>query len=615
MYYSCSISNFEGVMKKHIPSIILMISCIGFWGVSGKAFSQTLSSDKPKGEVERSMQTNLNWNLQNALLLYYPETKFVVNTRVKVSKASVKRPLPRLPEALLSKDLKNLPGLPYIPDDLSKAPAEEAQATHLQESPDGNPYRLDRILVNVLVDRSLSDSDWSFIRRFVGMTANLDASRGDQVRIEAAEFPEKASFSAQPATPEKEKPVEAAEQLPADKSPLPFWLPYAFAAGLAVFLLILFFVGQRGLLKQLKQSPLPTAQTTATPAPAPEMATAPGKPVAEAETGRDVSALEVLKTSAIDAFVGSPAACAKVLNDWIDAGGEAAYAGMAVLFTSVSRSLVDLVQPYLGQERSEALHREMATLHDPDVPAQAREQVLKRFDEEIRRLALREKFDSREDALSFLQQMSDDQLQHLLKPLKTGVMAIVLAQLRSNRAAKILKMIEPEERRAVLAAMANIERIPADVYQHVARQLAARAQELKKMRYVRANGVDALVKVMDHLDEDTQNGTLEYLQTQNVELAKKVREQFMTFDELIRQPGERLRQAALAVDREVLAKSLVTLDEQVVENIINSLPEKLGELVRASLEVNHDISEKEVSSARRTLLRSARGKTGQKILT
>ena len=69
----------------------------------------------------------------------------------------------------------------------------------------------------------------------------------------------------------------------------------------------------------------------------------------------------------------------------------------------------------------------------------------------------------------------------------------------------------------------------------------------------------------------------------------------------------------MEVDRETLAKSLLTVDEQTVEKILQSLPEKLGELVRASLESNSGISEDEVSEARRSLMRTLRGKKAQKV--
>lgn len=604
-------------MRKVILPLTMLLFVSSWWNKTPNGFGQTFKADKPLGEVEQSMEANLNWNLQNALLLYYPETKFVVNTKVQLRKVTPKRTLPKLPDALLSKDLKNLPGLPYLPKDLGGAQAEEQTSQNLREQVDVASYRVNRVFVNVLVDQSLSDKDWAFIRRFTTMTANLEPARGDQVRIEALQFPSRSSFAAAQEEPGPDPPEPAPVTEPApttNEEQARDLFPYLFAAGLAVLLLIMFMVGQRSLAKQLNRK---EGQQPQTPSPAPVAAlqAPPQKEETQKSTTKETenAVVEVLKSNTIDSIVGAPAVSARVFNSWIDQNGDLAYVDISTIFVTVSVSLFDLVEPYFGQERSQEVHKQVALISEKDVQEKS-EPLLKKFDEDIRRLALKEKFDEKEDALSFLHQMSDDQLQHLLKPLKTGVMAIVLAQLQSNRAAAILKSLELEERKAVLAAMGNIERIPADVYQHVARQLAGRAQELKRMRYVKADGVDALVQVMDHLDEETQSGTLDYLQTQDVALAKKVKNQFTTFDDLVKNPGDRLRQAALAVDRDVLATSLTTLDETDIEKIISTLPEKLGEMVRASLESKHDVSEKEVTEARRTVLRTLRNKKSPEVI-
>ena len=266
-----------------------------------------------------------------------------------------------------------------------------------------------------------------------------------------------------------------------------------------------------------------------------------------------------------------------------------------------------MLEPYLGQENSTLVKQKMAAMHSEEIEKQAAG-ALHRFDEEMRNFMVSDKTANETDALSFLHQMSDDQLQHLLKPLKTGVVAIVLAQLRANRAAKILEKFDAQQKKAALAAMGNIERIPSDVYQHIARQLAARAQELKKMRYVRANGVDALVKVLDYMDTTTQTEALDYLQAQDLDLSQKVSKRFLTFEQIVASSNDRLREVALETDREMLAKSLVTLDQETVENIISRLPEKLGEMVRASMEMHENATEDEIAEARRGVMRVVRNK-------
>ncbi len=594
--------NHEGrkVNKTKIFSILL-ISIF----TTSIIFAQGEIGVRALADIESSMEANLTWNLQNALLLYYPETKFVVKANVELQKVKLKRELPKLPDALLSKELKNLPGLPYIPENLDGTQAAETNTANLRAELQTNRYDVRRIRLNVLVDRSLSENDMSFIRRYVTLIADLNPKRGDQVRIEAYTFPVKADFIKQ----EETTPVLPVKPELEPANHVWDWKPYAFAAGFALLLLVLFLIGLRSIVKNLKHNSKAAVATKSEPA-SPESAGRADFSLERETSSHDVASL---KSSLIDTMVGLPAASAKVFHRWIDSKGDEGVTDVAILLASVSKPLIELVAPYLGQETTETIQHQIVILEESDLQEKSPD-LLKQFDEDIRTLALKTSKDATEnDELAFLNQMTDDQVQHLIKPLKVGVAAIVLAHLRANRAAKALSKMGADSRKAVLAAMGNIERIPSDVYQHLARQLAARAGELKKMRYVRANGFDSLVKVMEHLDEDAQDDTINYLHTQDVNLAKKVSEKFMTFNQLFEMPEEKLAEMAVDFDREALARSLVSVDEETVEKMINSLPEKLGELVRASLDANLDISEDEISQARRNLMRSVRAKHSHKV--
>lgn len=586
----------------------LLFSAVIIFGFKPVFAIQSFRAEKPLGEIEKSMEDNLTWNLQNALLLYYPENKFVVNTRVKLQKVSPKTILPELPDALLSKDLTNLPGLPYLPESFGEP--REAPQDNLRSQIDKKRFEVQRIRVDILVDRSLGQKDWSFIRRFVNLTANLEPSRGDAVRIEGLDFPEKADFfppeEETVATPALTEPSSTTEPFNEPQKSEIDWLPYFFAAGLAILLLLLFWAGQRNIAKYLRPSEQAASKTKVLSSS--EAITLPSRAaVNDSSKNEIVQSSEALKARVIDVIVGAPNASSKVFSNWIEEQGDEGLFHTAIVLSVVSRSLTNLMEPHFGQQLTIDIHQRI-TLLTPDEVEQNSVRLLTQFDGEANKLILKDKYDSEVDAMEFLNHMTDNQLQHLIKPLKTGVMAIVLAQLKTNRTAKLISKLDSDERKIVLAAMGNIDKIPADVYQHIANQLAVRANDLQQMRYVRANGTDALVKVLDYMDEDEQNETIEYIQTKDAYLARKVNKQFMTFGQLINQSSDKMREVALEIDRETLAKSLVTLDDTVVEGIINSLPEKLGELVRASLEVNINIPESEVADARRAMMRKLRQK-------
>ncbi len=571
------------------------------------ALSQAQSRLYPEGSVEAleaSMEANLSWNLENALLAYFPHNKFVVRADVELEKRTPQADLPRLPDALLSRDITNLPGLPYIPGQAGDDRPAEPHA-QIEQQPDG--IAIKSIRTTVLVDAAFTEQDRTFIRKLVALISGMEPARGDRVRVEALPFPVKTSQAQnEPAVPEQETGLPPAPAGQEEKTALADspWFPYLFAAGLAVLLVALFLIGLRSITRHLRAPQTDNPKNNeAIPA-----AVRPGQEarVQQADEARKRSHLSEMKTATIDAIVGTPAASARVFQQWMQKNGHQGVRETAIVLAAASPRLLDLLAPYLGPEASGSVQLELDRMAKDELEARSPE-LLKQFDQDLRFLALQARRHSEEDdALAFLYQMSDDQLQHLIKPLKPGVKAIVLAQLRPERTAKLLKNMEPEARRSLLAAMGNIERIPSDVYRKIARQLAERARELEKMRFVRANGLEALLDVLETMDEQEQEETLAWIETQDMALAQRLRRRFMTFSDFVELPEEKLREYAFAVDRELLAKSLVRVDDQTVEKIISSLPDRLAELVQASIEANQDAPEDDVARARRQVLRAVR---------
>ncbi len=589
-------------MKRTVKPVVLLLLVWNILPPALPAQSRLYPAHSVEA-LEASMEANLSWNLENALLAYFPHNKFVVRADVELEKRTPQADLPKLPDALLSRDITNLPGLPYVPDQPSANSAREETADTAQQ-PAG--IVINRIRTTVLVDDAFSEQDRTFIRKLVALISGLDPSRGDRVRVEALPFPVKPEPQEPDQLQQQDEVPASPLQKPAEESALAqsAWFPYFFAAGLAILLVALFLFGLRSIVRHLR----PPAGENAENPPA---ASAHALPAREQEKQRSEavkqrSELTEMKAATIDAIVGTPAATARVFQQWMQKNGQQGVRDTAIVLAAASPRLLDLLSPYLGPEASGAIQLELDRL-DKEEQKERSLALLKLFDQDLRFLALQaRRHAEEEDALAFLYQMSDDQLQHLIKPLKPGVKAIVLAQLRPERSAKLLKTMEPEARRSLLASMGGIERIPSDVYRKIARQLAERARELEKMRFVRANGLEALLDILETMDEQEQEETLAWIETQDMDLAQRVRRRFLTFNDFVELPGEKLREYAFAVDRELLAKSLVRVDDEVVGKIISSLPDKLAELVQASIEANQDAPEDDVARARRQVLRAVR---------
>ena len=578
-----------------------LVLCFSLAAVSASGQETYLST---RETLEKQFENHLTWSIQSALSDYFPERTFVVKADVRLVPVVPKRELPPLADPLPDQEITRLPGLPVMPDDNTGTQNQMEERRRMLSRLQESRLSVKWVRVQVLVDEQLGEEEVRFLRRLVALTADLDPGRGDRVRIERMRFPGPLEPEVQQEESAPDVPVSPPPE-PETQKAAPFWLPFWFMAGLALMLLALFLFGLNKISRQLAgmiRAPSAPGQSENGSRPAVRH----GIHEHADHDRQEEEKKQALRSGVIESLVGTPASSARVLSQWIHQEGEIGHKKVAVLLASTSRSLIDLVGPYLGPEDAARVQLQMDRLEQEDLEA-LEWRVLNQFDHDLRQMALRARKEYEgEDALAFLYKMTDDQLLHLIKPLKKGVKAIVLAQLRPDRAAKLLQAFDAEARKEILAAMGNIEKIPADVYQHIARQLAARARELQNMRFVRADGIESLVDVLEQMDEKTQDETLQFLATQDVELAEKVRRRFLSFQDILQLPGEELRELAVHVDRELLARSLVKVDEKATNRILNALPDRLAEMVRASLETLDDVPEEEVARARREVLRKAR---------
>ncbi len=582
---------FDEFLKKVIIAGILLGLPICSLG------AQSRMNDNSLENIENTMEANLSWNLETALLNYFPETKFVVKANVQLEKVRQVTALPPLPDVLLKREVTSLPGLPFIPGQERQKAKQNDKFRSVAEK---SNVKVKRLTVNVLVDNSFTEGDWAFIRRLVSLSADMDPRRGDRVSVEAFDFPVKSNYFNSPPpkiSADSNAQNAFAQSLFPDEQKAGFdWRPFIFAAVLAGIFLIILFWGMNSILKKLNQEP---AIEKEAPLPARQE-----KQSAEADQEKD--AQFAMKSSVVDAIVGTPAAAADVIKDWVKNDAGSGVRDAAVLFRATSKNLNKFLAESLGAQISADVQEQIDLLPQDEID-RAGAEVVKKFDENLRNTALSAiRNEEESDALAFLHQLTDDQLLHLIKPLKDGVLAIVLAQLQPERAFRIIKSLDPRKQPAALAAMGNVEKVPADVYQHIAKQLLTRAKDVEKMRFVRADGIDALVNILDFMDDFDQEQILEYIDTQDLNLSQRIRAKYMTFNQLVELPAEKMRELAFTVDRDLLAKSLIHVDDVTVNRIIEALPDKLAEMVQASLEAGSEVSEEEVTRARRQLMRTVR---------
>jgi len=561
--------------------------------------TRAASSDDQRARLSRGYERAVH----DALTRYFADNTFLVRATVDLDEDD------DASGRASSGTVANLPGLPYQPFDL-----------RIPGSPD---EKLQAVELDVLVDTAYTQRDRDFIQYLATVAANLDTSRGDEIRVGRAVFPRddrsfrKPDASAEALSAGREAESDRDTVVRADSSKslreeflerLIWVLPLVVVC---LFMLVGLWLVRRPAVRRIpeamkariwkprrddddppSQGPIDEAPPSRSRAKA-----APSVP-APAPDGAD------LRPFLVNAFVGEPRICGQILRSWIDRDVTKGLSDTGLLLSGGNARLLDLVRDVLGKDASHALEARLA-VHD-EVKESDFLVAAKEFRREYQNATLHGSDTRDGDLFGFLEQLNEAQILHILKDEPLGISGFALAQVSPTKAGSILQKLDAPTRARLMYAIGNVTQIPRDVYKEVADRLSLKAMEVANMKFVAADGVESLVQLIDKLPIDQQFQYIHALSEVDLNLAKKVREKTITFPELAALPDRFLAAQIQAVEPETLALILPKLDKEQRARFLSLLPERMRLLLDSAMETRRNATPADVESAQNRLLRSVR---------
>lgn len=593
-------------------------------GVAASAHGQAPNPRMPMdeaGKLARYYETFAGKTLSR----YYEETTFLVKAKVEMEPpgGSVD---PDFDFGAGSEAPSQLPGLPFLPDAAEPASLADAQ-------PAAGPAT---VTLDVLVDTSYSERDIEFIGSLLAMASHLDETRGDAIKVHEGVFPrdnrslktyrkpmdeEPPPRAARPDTAAKAgSPAGAAQKPEEPKNPFDAYLNHlpSLIPLLLICLLILacvFMVSRAMSASRKDKAPALVASLPPLPSAAASVPNASAAPLNQANghangnggkaDGRQPPELAAFRPFLLNCFVGNPKHCVQIIKSWIQRDSEKGLRDTGALVASLDTRLLGVLGPELGKDVAQKLEMHVQVGEVP--PPEELLVVYQEFKREFKNLSSGSMDeDQHKDLFGFLQQMTEQQIMHILKDESMGIAGLVLAQLPAETASGILQKVEPDNRAKLLISMGNIDNIPLNVYKEIADRLSLKALDVGNMRYVAADGVDSILELIDNLPLNLQFNYIHSISEMDLGLAEKIRNRYVTLPEVAGLPDKFLAAVLQSLDQETLITALLHADDGLRRKILALLPERMQMMVQSGLEGSQDSPPKVSEAAQRKILHRIR---------
>lgn len=303
----------------------------------------------------------------------------------------------------------------------------------------------------------------------------------------------------------------------------------------------------------------------------------------------------------------------------------------AIVLMNMDRAASAEVLRHLGEERAEMLAAELTQLGGVDVASTARAlgefrriatggSVPSRGGQELATGLLETAF-GREKAVGmvgrvmsqgsvsfdFLNAADPAQLATIIEGELPTTVAVVLANLRADRAAAVLAALQDPLRTDVAQAIATMGTATQEAILIVADSLRSRTGVFAmRDNHEAIGGVQPLVEIINRSDTALEKSLLASLEGRDLALAEDIRSRMVTFADIARLEDRDAQRVLRGIDLRMLALALKGADEQITDKVKGNMTERNQENLAEETRVLGPVRMRQVDEARAEIVRIIR---------
>ena len=135
---------------------------------------------------------------------------------------------------------------------------------------------------------------------------------------------------------------------------------------------------------------------------------------------------------------------------------------------------------------------------------------------------------------TYLRDADNERVYLLIKDENPGVQSMVLSHLEPKKAAKIINLMTPDEKKEVVMRLAKMEPVSPDVLRRVDQAMHEKSLNQTVEKAENIDGRNALAQILKKMDAGAENDILTYLSEDDPDLGQDLRSRLFTFDDVVK---------------------------------------------------------------------------------
>lgn len=209
----------------------------------------------------------------------------------------------------------------------------------------------------------------------------------------------------------------------------------------------------------------------------------------------------------------------------------------------------------------------------------------------------------------FLRNTDTTQLQQFLQnehPQTTALILSYLSDMDSNKVAKILSSLTPEQQVDVGRRIAYMERTNPDMVREVERVVEAKLGTVISSKFSQVGGERDLIEAVTRMERSIQKAFLENLEQEDPDLYEKVIRGLFQFEDLRKLDDRSVQIVMKEVQTKDLGMALRGVSEEVKSKILNNMSQRAAQMLEEDMESAGPVRARDVEEAQQRIIQIIR---------
>ena len=186
---------------------------------------------------------------------------------------------------------------------------------------------------------------------------------------------------------------------------------------------------------------------------------------------------------------------------------------------------------------------------------------------------------------NYLKDADNERVYLLIKDENPGVQSMVLSHLEPKKAAKIINLMTPDEKKEVVMRLAKMEPVSPDVLRRVDQAMHEKSLNQTVEKAENIDGRNALAQILKKMDLGAENDILTYLSEDDPDLGQDLRSRLFTMDDVVKSDDRFVQEKLREMPETDIAYLIAAKPDDFREKILSNISAGRRAEVRAQEDI------------------------------